>query len=654
MNLIYRFDVSAILISSAIIISLIKERTVKTTFVKIFNLLVVLILGISITDLICTVMQMNQEAHTLFFLFFWKIVYQLFYHSLPICFYMWIYYGILEKTSMKKLKAVILWFPYVFVVFMILTSPINNWMMYFDETKTYKHGTLMTFAYVESIGYIIYGLISLFKDKVNFNRKEIKAIFVYSIMSLFAVVIQLIMPNIRITTYILSLCILLGYFTLDNPSDYIDKELKINNKRAFITILKKIISDNISTEILSLKIDSFEKVRSILGREKCTDLQANICDFLIDCFGRKNLFRLSDCIFVVILEKNHEERLKQEIELQKRFKKPFACGNNEIMIDILINVVNFPDDSNTLNEIMDFLENAFSDDVFELKNNIHHINKSILDKRHRTNNIIKIMEKALLEAASNNVKEDSKSETKKNGFDIVFQPLYSVVLHKFCVVEVFLRLYDEECGEIEPSEFIPIAEENGLILRIGDYVLRSTCEFISKSSLWEYGIDHVNINLSYIQCMQENLYESLCEIINSYSINYQYLHFEVTDNTTKSSNPVVKDNMLKLKRNNINFTMDNYGSKNCNVIDLVEYPFRGVKIDKSIVWSIMKDEKSRIFLSEFILMLKSLKQTVIAVGVENQEQEKTLIKLGCDYLQGFYYSYPLSSKELLLFLRKNM
>ncbi len=641
MNYIYRFDIAAIIISICVFVSFYRERTVKTKFVSAFTIIFFLILMVNVTDLICSLMLMNPQKYSLALLYFTKIFYQVFYHSAPICFFLWMYYGTqTEKNSYSKKQQIIIGIPYLFSLLMIFTTVFTHAILYFDEQKVYHHGKLIFILYGEAAFYLIFGVIRVIKNRKVMTPTTRRTIYFYSLLCLLGVIVQVIKPTWRITGFALVVSVLLGYFTLDNPSYYIDKELNLMNRKGLLTNLNRFAFTDNHLELISLKIEGLKNIREVLGRENQIILLQSIVEYLKSSFGYKNLYRIADDIFVAQLEMDHEQRLRQLLELQKRFKESFKCGNNDIRVDILINLINYPEDSKNVMEIVDFLENAFSDSVFSEKNNIHYVNRTIIERRHRKNHIADLMEKAL--------QEDSKGFLK-----IVYQPIYSVRLHKFNVVEALVRLYDPELGEIMPEEFIPIAEESGLILRLGNYVLRKVCEFVTKNALSEHGVEHISINLSIVQCLQENLYEQLSEVIDDYSINFQYIYFEITESVTKLSNEIIKDNMIKFKNKNISFIMDCYGNQNTNLIDLVKYPFAVVKIDRNFAWYAMENEKAKKILEEMIIMLKSVKKKVVVVGIETPEQAAAFTKMGSDYLQGFYFSKPLPPEEFMAFIKKS-
>ena len=250
-----------------------------------------------------------------------------------------------------------------------------------------------------------------------------------------------------------------------------------------------------------------------------------------------------------------------------------------------------------------------------------------------------VLKKEIIEVLKNALANDE--------FFVVYQPIFSVEKQKFTTAEALLRLKSKKLGIIGPDEFIPLAEQNGLILPIGEFVIKTVCEFISKERIWEKGIEYIHVNLSAIQCMQENLHQQLIEIMDSYNLEYKYLNFEVTETVAIASSDILKNNMSKLIEKSIKFSLDDYGTGFSNIYSLIRYPFNTIKIDKSIIWASMKDERAMVILENIIELAKSLNKEVVAEGVEDIDQVNILKKFGCDYNQGYYYSKPIMLEEFI-------
>ena len=184
-----------------------------------------------------------------------------------------------------------------------------------------------------------------------------------------------------------------------------------------------------------------------------------------------------------------------------------------------------------------------------------------------------------------------------------------------------------------------------MILEIGEYVFTQVCDFMAEEKLWEKGIEYIDVNLSVVQCMQEKLHERLIEIMDKYNLKYTYINLEITETAAIMSSETLQWNMERLMEKGIKFSLDDYGTGFSNTTNLINYKFHTIKIDKSMVWAAMEDEKAMCALKHTIAMVKDMDMELVAEGVENQEQANELARLGCDFFQGFHYSRPVPEND---------
>ena len=189
-----------------------------------------------------------------------------------------------------------------------------------------------------------------------------------------------------------------------------------------------------------------------------------------------------------------------------------------------------------------------------------------------------------------------------------------------------------------------------MILDIGEYVFREVCRFATVEELTAYGLRSVDVNLSAVQCMQNQLHAKLTEIMDEFGVDYSFISLEITETAAVMSSDTLRLNMDALIDKGINFSLDDYGTGFSNMATIIEYPFHTIKIDKSLVWSAMDNQKSMLALKHSIHMVKDMNMELVAEGVETIEQINMLKDMGCDYFQGYYYSKPLPGKEFLQFL----
>ena len=298
--------------------------------------------------------------------------------------------------------------------------------------------------------------------------------------------------------------------------------------------------------------------------------------------------------------------------------------------------VEIPDDVGTIEDLLDLLEDSLEDKTVITAGSVYHADVSILEKRRRENRIIQILEESM----------------DQNNFEVVYQPIYNIAKAGYTSAEAHIRLKTQEFGYIEPQEFIPLAEKNGLALLIGNFVLNEVCRFYSENRLWEKGVEKIHVNLSVIQCMQEKMYEHIFEILDYYNLDYEYINLDVTETTTIAANEILLRNMNIMKDHNMMFSLDNYGTGLSNTNTLVKYPFKYVKLDRALIQSAVNDEKARVILHKTVSMIKDLNMETVAEGVEDLGQYDMVIYLNCDYIQGYMFANPLNAAEFLKFISK--
>ena len=164
------------------------------------------------------------------------------------------------------------------------------------------------------------------------------------------------------------------------------------------------------------------------------------------------------------------------------------------------------------------------------------------------------------------------------------------------------------------------------------------------------GLDYIEVNLSFVQCIQDNLAPQLAGIMQEYGIDPHLINFEITETASSVKAKTLLKNMDYLISIGNTFSMDDYGTGFSTANYLVNLPFELVKIDKSILWSAMEDQDAFIILRHTVEMLNALRKKIIVEGVETQKMVEVLTEMHCDYLQGFLYSKPLPEEDFIRFL----
>lgn len=232
-------------------------------------------------------------------------------------------------------------------------------------------------------------------------------------------------------------------------------------------------------------------------------------------------------------------------------------------------------------------------------------------------------------------------------FKLFYQPLVSLIDGKMTGSEALIRWKDVELGEISPSEFIPIAEESGLIVQLGEWVVREACRV---RQVWrQLGLDvpPVAINFSGVQLRQLGCVEGLLEILSEYEVNPNEVEVEVTETGLLDTSPVARENLVRLRNAGVKLALDDFGVGFSSLSHLRDLPIHRLKIDRSFTVECMRDARTLTIVKAVIEMARSLGIAVTAEGIETQAQQTWMQHLGCDSAQGYLFARPMPADEFL-------
>lgn len=251
-----------------------------------------------------------------------------------------------------------------------------------------------------------------------------------------------------------------------------------------------------------------------------------------------------------------------------------------------------------------------------------------------------------------NIDEIIAGAIEKNNLEMYFQPIYSIKDKKFTIAEALIRLKDDKYGFVSPGIFIPAAEESRMINKIGDFVIENVFRFVSENKLRDLGVDFVEVNLSTIQCMQSDIVEKILKSYDNFNIEKSMVNFEITETGAEFPHDSMYKVLTGLNSQGVEFALDDYGIGYSNLYRIMAFPFKLIKIDKSLVDS-MGDEKMKDIISGIIRTLKGVKAQIVVEGIEEKEQVDWFVENKCDYIQGYYYARPMNQKDYLKFLKDN-
>lgn len=390
------------------------------------------------------------------------------------------------------------------------------------------------------------------------------------------------------------------------------------------------------TALMFLDLDQFKRINDTLGHQAGDQLLLTIADRLQTCVREQDtVARLGGDEFTILLNDIEEIEIIPSIakKILSKLKEPIKIGKHEIIVSTSIGITLSPTDSINSETLMKNADLA----LYMAKENGR-------DGYHFFTESLNIRANKLLET------ENELREAIKHGdFYLNYQPQINLKTGEIASVEALIRWKHPTKGEISPYDFIPVAEETGLIVQIGQWVLQQACMEIQELNNLTGKSLRVAINLSSRQFEDPELVNNVEKALTDSGLHANNLEIEVTESMLMNDmNSAIKQ-LIKIKSTGSTLTIDDFGSGYSSLSYLKSLPVDTLKIDQSFVYDIPEDLNAMEIASAVIAIAHKLNLRVVAEGVENIDQRDFLVINGCDYAQGYFFSRPLSCVQMHAF-----
>lgn len=630
----YQYDVAAIVATFLLLSIYLIRKSYETKSTKIFLSIIVVDFLAALFDAISCFTISYPEKYSLAFSYVVCYGYFFFYNLLSTLFLVYID----SKAKIEKYRKpviIVTWATIAFYMVTIFSSPWTHAVAYFDENRNYMHGPVMYVLYIMPFIIILWELQMFYAAKDRFNRYQIIASVAIILAMLVSIAVQMVIKRMLIGQLNMSLVLYFVYMSYENPAYFTFRETQCLNQRAFYETIKDLLrKKKTKFSLIMFHLTDYEYVRHNWGAQYSDKVSSKVAEhFYLEY--RKNVFCLSEDKFVIIVHES-EERNIQKIEehIKDFFMESIRINDTSVKMSVSISKLCDLDDHLYEEEILDLVDYCIHHP--EEESSASELIEKVINEKHRRETIIHAIKKAL----------------DHDEFQVFYQPIYSTASRNFHSAEALIRLYNPELGYINPEEMITIAESNGYIDQIGEVVFRKVCQFISCHDMEQYGLKYIEINLSPIQCMRQDLVEMFSKIMREYNVSSDRVNLEITETASFVNERQIFSNIHRLNEMGIEFSIDDFGSGFASADYLIKLPVSIVKIDKTILWEAMEKENAMVVLINSIRMLKDLGKKIVVEGVEDEKMVNILVKEECDYLQGYYYSKPINEMDFVSLLQK--
>lgn len=545
----------------------------------------------------------------------------------------------IQFTSKKNMKPLMIASVLLLLIGIVLISvfPLEITVNEAGNAlNDYTSGMPVVFTYVFAFGFIAITLALTIINRKIIYKKRVWAVFIFTGVWVFGSLVQFVFNYVLTDLGVIVLSVSFGetlgamviYIMLENPSLNIDKVTGALNQRAFTEYIDECLDKKKNAEFFLIDYDT-AIVSNACGLNEFASALAK----MLGKFHAGRIFKSDRNKFVVVRNENETRKLSDTIvdfktqlykELNINFEIPFK-------IIYFTNIFLFKN----VKEITDAIEYLDSN-IKRFDCDLLEVTSEVADEIHK-----KFMMDEQCDIAFN----------QKN-IEVFYQPLYSTNLESFTSAEALVRMRGADGSIINPGDFIETMEKDGRILELGQMVFENVCRFIKENDMEALGLHYIEVNLSTVQCMQEDLAQKFIDIMEKYKVDPRYINLEITETGQMSKKTLLK-NMETLKYYGVTFSLDDFGTGNSNLNYIIEMPVNIVKFDRTMVQSYFENKIASYVMDSTIDMIKGLGHKIVFEGIETEEQVRVVKILDVDYIQGYYYSKPIDEEAFIEFLKKN-
>jgi diguanylate cyclase (GGDEF)-like protein/PAS domain S-box-containing protein len=392
--------------------------------------------------------------------------------------------------------------------------------------------------------------------------------------------------------------------------------------------------------VLILDLDNFKNINDSLGHASGDTLLLQVTKRLLSQVrGEDTVARLGGDEFLLLVAAISTEEVVIDLidRILKSLSQPFQVDGHELFITASIGVAFFPQDGDNAGTLIQHADIAMYQAKSLGKNSYCRFTANLSERI----SYLRQLENNLRQAVAN------------REFTVYFQPKIDPFANTIVGAEALVRWRRSDGSLVNPADFIPLAEETGLIVPLGEQVLEQTCQLLRRLNRSGRPSLSCSVNLSPLQFGQADLVDRILTILRQYGIPNHQLELEITETAMMSNLANTVESLNELVANDFSIAIDDFGTGYSSLSYLKRFPIRTLKIDRAFIRDLTEDPSDAQLVETIILMAHNLGITVVAEGVETQAQLEWLKSRGCEQIQGYLYSKPLSDDDFLQFVDRS-
>lgn len=558
---------------------------------------------------------------------FHNYAYLLLHNAMPcmVCWYIVNLTGVrFQRGNLKRWMTFFL-MPLFLMILLLFSNVFNRQIFFYDADRVYTHGSLFYILFFVAYFYIIlcFYLLIRYGKYVSLPRKIM--LYLFFILSSISIGLQIVFPKILLQLFVEACCSLGLVITVDNDDESRDSISTCYNRNTFIYNFNIYSHNDFRMNLLLIHLSDVGSLVRSMGVKPVHELKRAFGDYLKTISENLEYYYLENEYYALVYS---EGRDIQEIQtkLQNRLQEGWDVNNMHLQCNASIATLKYPEQLQSLEELLTIISVKGSDVSQETESNS---TEGSLETLRAENTLEELLRKAL----------------KYHELNVFYQPVWSSEKNRIIAGEALVRLNDLANQKIEAETLVRIAEKNGLMKELFEYVLRSVCEFIAGNPLEELKIEYISVNLSKVQFFDTELAQRISSIVDEYAIAHSSISFEINNITENSGYDNLIHILEELHSFGFSIIADGFGGSNISNMDICNFNFDQVKFSRKLLDRLPSNRKINTFLTYCVRMFSGMGIPTCMVGVDNQGDKNLLQNMGVQLIQGYYFSAAIPDNE---------
>lgn len=521
--------------------------------------------------------------------------------------------------------------PFYLLEIIVFTNPLTHFVYRYDSELVYHRGPGVYIAYFQAAFYVLFSIVALYLYwNILKYLKKVTLIYFFVVV-IAGTLLQMIVPSINIELLCEAIALMGLMIVIENDDDRLDQPTEAYNRNAFIKDIGSYFKYGRQFFTICIRITNADVYRKITGYEEFEAILTDIVSYLASFDPKFDVYRVgSDCFVLVCPEITQPTADMTSEKIFGRFKTEWERDENKVLLKTLVLQASSPDQFGSLEYLL-FL----SDSSIEAE----------YDHALRRNDLDFLIRRAEIEKAV-------KRGIGGDNFRVMFEPIYTKEDLSICAAQAVLEFEDNELGKLSAGEFLPIAEQTGIIEELGWFTMENSMYFLGGGIAEEMGLEFIEIGLSSVQLIKSDFISRVRELLSRYGVRPSQVVFDISESAASTEQDVLGNVMTKLEADGIRFFIDEYGSGFFNVQSVSTLSFEGAKVDAALVAQTGgRPTQNKIIMENRLKIMNQMGKIILIDKVDSQDKLDNIKGVKADYLKGRFFSEPITKNEFIAILR---